>query len=174
MKRIYLLLGLTILLGSSVAAQQPARKATGNSPAQSDLKPAYHKWLSEDVVYIITPEEKRAFLMLSSDDQREQFIDVFWRRRDVNPATSENEYRAEHYARIAYANQNFAFGDVAGWQTDRGRIYITHGKPDETRKSASGEVWIYRYAPALGHNIEVEFVDVNGTGNYQLRLPNHP
>lgn len=169
MRRIYLLLGLAVLIGSSVAAQQPARKVSGNSPAQTDLKPVYHKWLSEDVVYIITPEEKRAFLMLSSDNQREQFIDVFWRRRDVNPATSENEYRAEHYARIAYANQNFAFGDVAGWQTDRGRIYITHGKPDEIRKSTSAEVWVYRYAPGLGHNIEVEFVDVNGTGNYRLQ-----
>ncbi|HEY3025714.1 MAG TPA: GWxTD domain-containing protein [Pyrinomonadaceae bacterium] len=174
MRRIYLLLGLAVLISSSVAAQQPARKASGNSPAQSDLKPVYQRWLGEDVAYIITPEEKRAFLMLSSDDQREQFIDVFWRRRDTNPATRENEYRSEHYARIAYANQNFAFGDVAGWQTDRGRIYITHGKPDEIRKSTSGEVWLYRYAPGLGHNIEVEFVDVNGTGNYRLRLPNHP
>lgn len=173
MQRIYLLLGLAVLISSSVAAQQPARKASGNSPAQSDLKPVYLRWLSEDVAYIITPEEKRAFLMLSSDDQREQFIDVFWRMRDTNPATSENEYRAEHYARIAYANQNFAFGDVAGWQTDRGRIYITDGKPDEIRKSTSGEVWVYRYAPGLGHNIEVEFVDVNGTGNYRLRVPNH-
>jgi GWxTD domain-containing protein len=172
MRRIFLLLGFAVLLSSSVLAQQPTHKGYRHSSVQSDLKPVYQRWLSEDVAYIITPEEKRAFMMLRSDDEREQFIDVFWQRRDTNPATSENEYRAEHYARIAYANQNFAFGDVAGWRTDRGRIYITRGKPDETRKSASGEVWVYRSAPGLGHNIEVEFVDVNGTGNYQLRLPN--
>jgi len=100
MRRIYLLLALAVLMSSSVAAQQPARKVSGNSPAQFDLKPVYQRWLGEDVAYIITPEEKRAFLMLSSDDQREQFIDVFWRRRDTNPATSENEYRAEHYAQL--------------------------------------------------------------------------
>jgi len=174
MQRIYLLLGLAVLISSSLAAQQPARKASGNSRGQSDLKPVYQRWLSEDVAYIITPEEKRAFMMLSSDDQREQFIDVFWRTRDTNPATSENEYRAEHYARIAYANQNFAFGDMAGWQTDRGRIYITHGKPDEIRKGIAGEVWVYRYGPGLGRNIEVEFVNVNGTGNYRLGMPNQP
>ena len=171
MRRIYLVLGLAVLISSSVAAQQPTRRGYHRS---SDLKPVYQRWLSEDVTYIITPEEKRAFLMLSTDDQREQFIDVFWRMRDTNPATSENEYRAEHYARIAYSNQNFAFGHVAGWQTDRGRIYITHGKPDEIRKSTGVEVWVYRYAPGLGHNVEVEFVDVNGTGNYLLRVPNHP
>ena len=166
MQRIYLLLGLAVLISSSVAAQQPTRKGYHRS---SDLKAVYQRWLSEDVTYIITPEEKLAFLMLSSDDQREQFIDFFWRSRDTNPATSENEYRAEHYARLAYANQNFAFGDVAGWQTDRGRIYITHGKPDEIRKTASREVWVYRYAPGLGHNIEVEFVDAAGTGDYRLQ-----
>ena len=169
MRRIFLLLGFAILLSNSVVAQQPTRKASRSSAVQSDLKPVYQRWLSEDVAYIITPEEKRAFMLLRSDDERERFIEVFWRSRDTNPATSENEYRAEHYGRIAYTNQTFAFGDVAGWQTDRGRIYITFGKPDEIRKTASREVWIYRYAPGLGHNIEVEFVDAAGTGDYRLQ-----
>jgi GWxTD domain-containing protein len=121
------------------------------------------------VVYIITPEEKRAFLMLKSNEEREQFIEQFWRRRDTNPATSENEYRTEYYARIAYANENFAFGDTQGWRTDRGRTYITLGKPDVVQKSSSGEVWIYNNAPFGRGYVRQEFVDRDGTGNLRVQ-----
>ena len=168
MKRTLLLLALAAFMFISVAAQQ-SRRTSINSAKQSDLSETYSRWLGEDVVYIITPEEKRAFLMLKSNEEREQFIEQFWRRRDPNLATSENEYRAEYYSRIAHANENFAFGDTAGWRTDRGRIYIIYGKPDEVQKSSSGEAWIYNILPDRGRNIRIEFVDRSGTGDFRLQ-----
>ena len=95
------------------------------------------KWLDQDVPYIITPEERAAFKQLSHDEEREQFIESFWQRRDPTPDTVENEYKEEHYRRIAYANEHFASG-IPGWKTDRGRIYIIHGAPDEIESSPSG------------------------------------
>jgi len=172
MRRTFFLFALAILASNAILAQQPARKAATSSAVQSDLRPAYQKWVTEDVAYIMTAEEKRAFLMLRSDDEREQFISEFWRRRDTDRTTGENEFRADYYRRIAYANENFGFGEIPGWHTDRGRIYITHGKPDEVRKTTSGEVWVYRYSPEAKAQIEVEFVNMNGTGDYRLRLPN--
>lgn len=167
MKRTLLLLGLAALTCVCVAAQQSRRKS-GDSPSRASQE-SYTRWLDEDVVYIITPEEKRAFLMLKTNEERETFIEEFWRRRDLNLATSENEFRAEHYSRIAYANQNFGFQDTPGWHTDRGRTYITLGKPDEVRKSAAGEVWIYNVVPGRGNNVRIEFVDRDGTGNLRVQ-----
>jgi len=97
---------------------------------RKELESPYRKWLEEDVVYIITDEERRAFKNLQTDEEREQFIEQFWLRRDPTPDTVENEYKEEHYRRIAYANERFASG-IPGWKTDRGRIYITFGPPDE-------------------------------------------
>jgi GWxTD domain-containing protein len=167
MKRTFLLLGLASLMCIPVAAQQ-SRRAPRNQSAQANLTSTYTRWLEEDVAYIITPEEKRAFLALETMEERERFIEEFWRRRDPNPGTSENEYRAEHYSRIAYANQNFAFTERAGWQTDRGRIYIMYGKPDEVQTGASQETWIYNVLPGGGRNIRIEFIDRTGTGDFRL------
>ena len=97
---------------------------------RKELETPYKKWLNEDVAYIITDEEREAFKRLSTDDERQQFIEQFWLRRDPTPDTEENEYKEEHYRRIAYANERFASG-IPGWKTDRGRIYITFGPPDE-------------------------------------------
>ncbi len=171
MRKIFLLLGLTVCVCSSVVAQQQSRKVFHHSLVQPGSRVVYEKWLNEDVAYIITAEEKRAFMLLKSDEQRERFIEAFWRHRDPQPATDENEYRAEYYGRFAYANQNFAFGDAAGWKTDRGRIYITYGKPDEVQKSSSGEVWIYNRLPGLGSNIKFEFVNAEGKGDFRLQQP---
>ena len=168
MRRTFLLLGLAAFMCIPAIAQQP-RRASRDSSAQPTLGEVYSKWLNEDVAYIITAEEKRAFTMLKTDNEREQFIEAFWRRRDPKPETDQNEYRAEYYGRIAYANQNFAFGNIAGWRTDRGLIYITYGKPDEVQKSSSGEVWIYDYLPNLGRNVKFEFSDKSGTGDFHLR-----
>jgi GWxTD domain-containing protein len=148
----------------TASAQQQQRRAQRNYPDRTE---AYSRWLSEDVVYIITPQEKQAFLMLKSDEERERFIDQFWSRRDTNPSTSENEYRAEYYSRIAYANEHFAYGDTQGWRTDRGRIYIIYGKPDEVQKSSSGETWVYNFLPERGRNVRMEFV--NQAGDFRLR-----
>jgi GWxTD domain-containing protein len=151
-----------------------------------ELKKAYKDWLDKDVTYIITDEERKAFKKLETDDERERFIEEFWRRRDPDPDTDENEYREEYYERIAYANEHYASG-VPGWKTDRGRIYIMYGKPDETESHPSGgtynresyegggststypfERWFYRYLPGVGSGIEIEFVDPTGSGEYRI------
>ncbi len=104
---------------------------------RKELETPYKKWLNEDVGYIITDEERKAFKRLSTDDERENFIEAFWLRRDPTPDTEENEFKEEHYRRIAYANERFASG-IPGWKTDRGRIYIVYGPPDEIDDHSSG------------------------------------
>jgi GWxTD domain-containing protein len=149
MTRILFSLGIATLLSISIVAQQQSQKAHQELSSQSDSQDAYKKWLNEDVAYIITDEEKRLFGRLKSDEEREQFIEQFWLRRDPNPDTDKNEYREEHYERIAYANQNFAVDGVPGWRTDRGIIYITYGQPDEIQQTASGEIWLFKQGPGL-------------------------
>ncbi len=104
---------------------------------KKELETPYRKWLNEDVAYIITDEERAAFKRLQTDEEREQFIEQFWLRRDPTPDTVENEFKEEHYRRIAYANEHYASG-IPGWKTDRGRIYITYGPPDEIESHPSG------------------------------------
>src|ERR1035438_1537370 len=104
---------------------------------KKELETPYKKWLNEEVGYIITDEERKAFKQLQTDDERQQFIEQFWLRRDPTPDTEENEYREEHYRRIAYANDHYASG-IPGWKTDRGRIYIMYGPPDEIEAHPSG------------------------------------
>jgi GWxTD domain-containing protein len=172
----------------SRSAQDPSQKSRNVKP---ELKKAYKDWLDKDVTYIITDEERKAFKKLATDDERERFIEEFWRRRDPDPDTDENEFKEEYYERIAYANENFASG-IPGWKTDRGRIWIMYGKPDgrEThpmggmydRPSHEGggststypfETWFYRYLPGVGSGIDIEFVDPTGSGEYRLaRNPN--
>jgi len=164
-------------------AQDPSEKTRTVKP---ELNKAYKDWLEKDVAYIITDEERKAFKKLQTDDERERFIEEFWRRRDPDPDTDENEYREEYYERIAYANEHFASG-IPGWKTDRGRIYIMWGKPDETESHPSGgaynresyegggststypfERWFYRYLAGVGSGIEIEFVDPTGSGEYRI------
>ena len=153
-----------------------------------ELSKPYKKWLEEDVVYIITDEERAAFRQLSNDEERDNFIEAFWQRRDPTPDTEENEYKEEHYQRIAYANEHFAAG-VPGWKTDRGRIYIVYGKPDEIDSHPSGgtyerpmeegggetstfpfEDWRYRYIEGIGQEIIIEFVDTCMCGEFHMTL----
>jgi len=153
-----------------------------------EIKGPYKKWLDEDVVYIITPEERTAFKQLSNDEERDNFIEAFWQRRDPTPDTEENEYKEEHYQRIAYANEHFAAG-VPGWKTDRGRMYIVFGKPDEIDSHPSGgtyerpmeegggetstfpfEDWRYRYIEGIGQEVIIEFVDTCMCGEYHMTL----
>lgn len=137
---------------------ESARNVTGNS---------LQKWLEDDVRYIVTDAEKQAFAGLNTDEERERFIESFWKRRDDKPETKENEFRREYYNRFAYANQNFAAGKTAGWLTDRGRIFITRGKPSEIRKNAAGETWFYQ--SENGESVEFEFkADGNG-GDLRLQ-----
>ena len=160
------------------------------SRALKELDAQYKQWLNEDVVYIISPQERTAFLQLSTSEEREQFIEQFWLRRSSNPDLPENDFKEEHYRRIAYANEHFASG-IPGWKSDRGRIYIIWGPPDEIDSHPTGgtydrpmeegggstttypwESWRYRYleGEGLGNNVMLEFVDPSGTGEYHLTM----
>ncbi len=155
---------------------------------ERELAGPWKKWLNEDVVYIITDEEKQAFKRLKTDEERQQFVEQFWLRRDPTPDTEENEYKEEHYRRIAYANDHYASG-IPGWKTDRGRIYIKYGPADEIDSHPSGgsyerpieegggetstypfEDWRYRYIEGVGTNIVIEFVDTTMSGEYHISL----
>jgi GWxTD domain-containing protein len=150
-------------------------EAPPQQEAAQTMRTPYHKWLTEDVAYIITDEERAAFVKLTSDSERENFIDQFWKRRDPTPDTEENEFREEHYRRIAYANEHFA-GSMAGWKTDRGRTYIVYGPPDEIDHHSSGgtdkaypyQQWRYRYIDGVGTNVIMEFADQDGSGDFRM------
>jgi len=153
-----------------------------------ELSKVYKKWLNEDVVWIITDEERAAFKQLSNDEERDNFIEAFWQRRDPTPDTEENEYKEEHYRRIAYANEHFAAG-IPGWKSDRGRIYIMYGPADEIDSHPSGgtyerpmeegggetstfpfEDWRYRYLEGIGQEVIIEFVDSCMCGDYHMTM----
>jgi GWxTD domain-containing protein len=155
---------------------------------KKELETPWKKWLNEEVVYIISDEERKSFKTLATDEEREQFVEGFWLRRDPTPDTEENEFREEHYRRIAYANDRFASG-IPGWKTDRGRIYIEYGPPDEIESHPSGgtyerpyeegggttstypfEQWRYRYIEGIGSNIIIEFVDTTMSGEYHMTM----
>ncbi len=155
---------------------------------RKELETPYKKWLSEEVGYIITDEERTAFKRLSTDEERQNFVEQFWLRRDPTPDTEENEYKEEHYRRIAYANEHYASG-IPGWKADRGRIYITFGPPDEIESHPSGgsynrpyeegggttstfpfEKWRYRYLDGIGTDINIEFVDPSMSGEYRMTM----
>ncbi|HTZ58915.1 MAG TPA: GWxTD domain-containing protein, partial [Acidobacteriaceae bacterium] len=104
---------------------------------RNELKGPYKRWLDEDVRWIITDQEMKAFKSLSNDEERDNFIEQFWQRRNPDPDSPENTYKDEHYQRIAYANEHFAAGKP-GWKTDRGHIYIAYGKPDSIDSHPSG------------------------------------
>src|SRR5271157_3459339 len=187
---------------SSAAQTQPAdqavdplkrppnakQKKKNERALKVELSKPYKKWLEEDVIYIITDEERAAFKQLSNDEERDNFIEAFWQRRDPTPDTEENEYKEEHYQRIAYANEHFAAG-MPGWKTDRGRIYIMYGKPDEIESHPSGgtyerpieegggetstypfEDWRYRYIEGVGQEVNLEFVDPCMCGEYHMTI----
>jgi GWxTD domain-containing protein len=218
-KFFLILLIAAALAGSSAAAQdpKPVDAAAGTTPAaenppqdpavdplkkplsekqkkknekalKQELRGPYKKWLDEDVVWIITDEERQAFKQLSNDEERDQFIEAFWQRRDPTPDTEENEYKEDHYQRIAYANEHFAAG-IPGWKSDRGRIYIMYGKPDEIDSHPSGgsyerpieegggetstfpfEDWRYRYLEGIGQEVIIEFVDTCMCGDFHMTL----
>jgi GWxTD domain-containing protein len=155
---------------------------------KQEVSGSYKKWLDEDVRWIITDEERAAFKQLSNDEERDQFIEAFWQRRDPTPDTIENEFKEEHYRRIAYANEHFAAG-IPGWKSDRGRMYIMYGPADEIEAHPSGgsydrpmeegggqtstypfEDWRYRYIEGVGQEVIIEFVDTCMCGDYHMTM----
>jgi len=167
----------------------PEKQRKANAKAlKIELSKTYRKWLDEDVRWIITDQEKSAFMQLSNDEERDQFIEAFWQRRDPTPDTEENEFKEEHYRRIAYANEHYAAG-IPGWKADRGRIYIVFGPPDEIESHPSGgsyerpmeegggetstfpfETWRYRYLEGIGQEVIIEFVDTCMCGDYHMTM----
>ncbi len=164
------------------------QKKQNSKSLKIELSKTYKKWLDEDVRWIITDEEQKAFKLLSNDEERDQFIEAFWQRRDPTPDTVENEFKEEHYRRMAYANEHFAAG-IPGWKSDRGRIYIMYGPADEIESHPSGgsyerpmdegggetstypfEDWRYRYLEGVGQEIIVEFVDTCMCGDYHMTM----
>ncbi len=170
-------------------AEKPSRaERRRQREIQKEMESAYRKWLEQEVPYVITDEERAAFKKLTTDDEREQFVEQFWERRNPNPGSPENEFKEEYYRRIAYANEHYASG-WPGWKTDRGRIYIMYGPADEVESHPAGgtyfrpmeegggststypwETWRYRYIDGIGTNVILEFVDPSMTGEYRLTM----
>jgi GWxTD domain-containing protein len=199
------LVGLTLLfLFSTFFSSLPAERQQAKPPERQKARPAgqqkpkpakdksssehYDKWLNEDVLYIISTEERNVFKALTTDEERENFIEQFWTRRNPDPREGSNEFKLAHYYRIAYANEHFASG-VPGWKTDRGRTYILYGEPVEIERHPSGgnytrefwegggnttvypfEVWRYRHIDGVGDDVELEFVDTSFTNEYRLAM----
>ncbi len=187
-------LGFGIGFASSASSPQRAKESQKREtskkgkPLEGSRSAYYKKWLEEDVVYIISEEEKKVFKALQNDEERESFIEQFWLRRDPDPRTPDNEFKEDHYARIAYANERFASG-IPGWKTDRGRIWIMYGKPAEIESHPSGgsynreiwegggttstypfERWRYRHIDGVGDDVEIEFVDKSMSGEYRIAM----
>ncbi len=167
---------------------RPADLQKPKTIKESSLSDYYKRWLTEDALYIISEEERSVFLALTTDEERENFIDQFWARRSSDPREGSNEFKIEHYRRIAYANEHFASG-VPGWKTDRGRTYILFGEPDGKESHPSGgsyqrefwegggstsvypfERWRYRHIDGVGDDVELEFVDKTFTNEYRLAM----
>jgi GWxTD domain-containing protein len=170
------------------AKKSAKQKAKSDKELRKELDSQYRKWLDEDVVYIISPEERSAFLHLATNEEREQFIEQFWQRRNPDPDSADNTFKEEHYRRIAYANEHYSSG-IPGWKADRGRIYIMWGAPDEVESHPAGgsysrpseegggetstypfEDWRYRYLEGIGENVMLEFVDPTMSGEYHLTI----
>jgi GWxTD domain-containing protein len=170
------------------AKKSAKQKAKSDKELRKELDSQYRKWLDEDVVYIISPEERSAFLHLATNEEREQFIEQFWQRRNPDPDSADNTFKEEHYRRIAYANEHYSSG-IPGWKADRGRIYIMWGPADEVESHPAGgsysrpseegggetstypfEDWRYRYLEGIGENVMLEFVDPTMSGEYHLTI----
>jgi GWxTD domain-containing protein len=153
------------------AATQPA--APPYVPVAERARQAYEKWMDQEVVWIISPEERTAFRRLGTDEERQMFIEQFWLRRDPTPDTRENELMEEHYRRVAWANDHYT-ATIPGWQTDRGMIYVKYGPPDEKESHPQEdgtfpyEKWLYRHLEGVGSDVVLEFVDRAGDGNYRM------
>jgi GWxTD domain-containing protein len=165
------------LLAQAQQAPPAARGQEAETHKLNDdlaLPARYRQWLEMEVTYIITDQERAVFRSLRTDEERDQFIEQFWLRRDPTPATVENEYKEEHYRRISYSSERFRAANIPGWKTDRGRTYILYGSPDEIESHPSGgpttypfEQWLYRHLDGGGDNVVIEFVNRAGAGEFR-------
>src|ERR1017187_6303520 len=173
---------LMIAAVGAIAAWQAQSPAPPAEPQEKVDR--YTRWLNEDVVYIIDGRERAAFLSLKTDAERQHFMEQFWERRNPTPGSPDNAFRNEHYRRIGYAVMHFGWQAVPGWKTDRGRIYIAFGPPDEIEFHPEGqpagasleatnaptEEWLYHSIKGIGSNVIMEFVDTAKTGDFRMTM----
>ncbi len=184
--RLIRLLPVGLVFFGTVSFASPSAGQDARAEEKAD---PFAQWLNRDVVYIISPEEKAVFSKLTSTEEKESFIEQFWRRRDSDPSTAFNEFKTEHYRRIAYSNERYHSGGIPGWKSDRGRIYIALGPPTSVDRYGAGqtyyrdidegggttavypmEKWYYNHVENIGSGIEIEFVDKTMTGEYRMAL----
>jgi GWxTD domain-containing protein len=178
---LILALIVCLLIGfTSAGFAQNKSKSSSTKELIKALPEKYKKWIEEEVVYIISPKEKEVFLSLENDRQRDMFIEAFWKQRDPNPDTPENEFKEEHYRRIKYANQHFGKESPgAGWRSDMGRIYIMLGEPHYIEKYENRYdlyptiIWFYQGMADYGlpNGFSVVFYKPDSTNEYILYSP---
>lgn len=173
-----------------VPAQQraPQSSPAGVSTAVAPVKQGTQylaAWPQQEVPYIIHPAEQAAFNLLKTDEEREQFIEAFWLLRDPTPGSFDNEFRDEYYRRIVLANDRYSSRTgLPGWRSDRGRVLIQLGEPDELerhpgslatagdgtlKETFPSEAWRYKFVQGIGQNATFVFVDSTGEGIYRLQ-----
>jgi GWxTD domain-containing protein len=165
-----------ILMASAAVALAAWQSEPLLAPQPETTAFPYTKWLNQDVVYLIADEERAAFEKLTTDEEREMFIQQFWSRRDPTPATAKNEFKDEYYRRIAFSNEHFrTVSGHPGWQTDRGHMYIVYGPPDtiaagvgDSQTPQPSQIWTYRHVEGIGDDLSITFVDRSGKGDYRL------
>lgn len=143
------------------------------------LAPNYRHWIEAEVPYIISTDERKHFLALTTDEQRDSFIAAFWHERNPDPNSESNSYKEEHYRRLSYANEQFgASGEESGWRTEMGRIYIILGKPKqkavyhEAANLRPLEVWFYEaQSPALPPYFYVMFFKHSAAESWRIYSP---
>jgi GWxTD domain-containing protein len=173
MTKRFRILAAAILLASALG--------TSAAPAETgELPPRYRQWLDKDAAYLIGPKEKEVFLSLASDRERDLFIEAFWKQRDPTPGTDRNEFREEHYRRMAYADQHFGRSGIKpGWKTDRGRVHIILGPPrqdfvyDQDAQVRPVEIWFYEglSLPGLPEGFSCVFYKPDPASDYELYSP---
>ena len=187
---LFCMLPSLALEGQEQSPQSPVRVRIKRKALKTDdVSPIHKAWVEEDARWIISKGEHSAFMLLSNDEERDQFIDAFWSRRNPAADSLENAFRDEHYRRMAYANEQFGASGEPGWRTDRGRVYIVYGPPDEVElhpaasdrerspEEGGGRTrtfphvnWRYRDLEGFGKDVEVNFVDACSCGDYRLSL----
>ncbi len=171
-----LLLCFGLTSNSAQSQERATARTVHEGSIYNGLPEIYQKWLDEDVRWIITEEERNDFNRLATDRQRDEFVVAFWEHRNPNPGAPQNKFKEQHYKRLAYSNQHFASG-VPGYRTDRGRIYIVYGPPDQledhpnpTTQGYPSENWRYLHIVGIGEDVTFEFVDTCRCGEYRVTV----
>lgn len=164
---ISLMAGLLLCPLAATAAKRP------------QLTPRYEHWIDREVNYLITDQEQKTFFSLSTDHDRDAFIERFWAIRNPDPNSPGNAFREEHYRRLEYANSHFGVPSADdGWNTDRGMVYITLGPPQQKRPYPNTmnlqplEIWFYQDpGSALAPYFSVLFYKRSAAEDYKIYSP---